>query len=100
MNGAIWDKKGANSPFWNGPQTRKEGYEERCLSCLFFQIVDKLLVSLTFLKQFTLSSAYLNMNFWTPFPFIADKITHVNISLPDREVCSICWMEYILEHKI
>jgi hypothetical protein len=59
---------------------RKEGYEERCLSYLFFRIVDKFFVSLTFIDRFTLSSTYFNMNLRTPFPFIANEVAHFEIS--------------------
>jgi hypothetical protein len=59
------------------PSIRKEGYEERCLSCLLFQIVYKLFISLTFIDKFTFSSTYLNMDLWISFPFITDKITHL-----------------------
>jgi hypothetical protein len=82
MNGEILDKKRGQFHFGMAPrpahyrQARKEGYEERWLSRLFFQIVGILLVGLTFMKQFTFSSTYLDMNFWTSFPFITDKVTH------------------------
>jgi hypothetical protein len=81
MNTGILDKK--RGPFLKGPQIRKEVCEEpayhrqgRCLSCLFLQIANKLLIGLTLLNQFALSSAYLNMNFWISFPIITDKIAH------------------------
>jgi hypothetical protein len=77
MNGEILGKKRGPIPFWNGPRTRKEGYEERWLRGLFFQIIDKLLVGLTFLDQLTFSPTYFDMDLWTSLPFIASKITHL-----------------------
>jgi hypothetical protein len=47
------------------------------LSRLFFQIVDKLPVSLTFMDHFTLSLAYFNMDLRTSLSFITNKVTHV-----------------------
>jgi hypothetical protein len=83
MNGEILDKKGGQFHFGMAPgpayrrQARKEGYEERCLSGLFFQIIHKLLVGLTFMDQFTFSPTYFDMNFWASFPFITRKVTHL-----------------------
>jgi hypothetical protein len=56
------------------------------LSRLFLHIVHKLLVGLTFLNQFALSSAYFDMDLWTSFSLITDKIAHAEISLPRQKL--------------
>jgi hypothetical protein len=85
MYGEISDKKRGQLLFWSGPQTRKEGYEERGLSRLPFQIVDELLVGLTFVNHLTLPFAYFNMDFRATLSLITNEITHAKISSPDPE---------------
>ena len=46
------------------------------LSRFFIYITDKFFIGFTFLEQFALSPAYLNMNFRTSFSLITDEITH------------------------
>lgn len=77
-----WIKKGASS-FWNGPEKRKEGYEERCLGRLFLQVGYKALVGFTLLNKFTLSPADFHVDFLATFSFVADEITHI-LALPFR----------------
>jgi hypothetical protein len=48
----------------------------RELRSLFLQTFHKFLISLTFLDKFALSPANLDMDFWTSFPFITNKIAH------------------------
>jgi hypothetical protein len=83
MKGATWGKKGGQFLFGMAPhllkagKVRKEGYEERRLRSLFFRIIYKLFISLTFLNQFTFPSADFNVNFRTSFPFITNKVAHL-----------------------
>jgi hypothetical protein len=51
------------------------------LGSLFLYIIDKFLISLTFLDEFTLPPTNFNMNFWTSLTFITNKITHFSIPL-------------------
>jgi hypothetical protein len=77
-------KKGAIF-FLEWPPEKKGGvWREVSLSRFFLQIVHKLFVGLTFLNLFALSSAYFDMDFWTSFSLITDKIAHAEISLPHR----------------
>jgi hypothetical protein len=70
-------------------------------------MIDKFLVGFTFLDELAFSSADFNMNFWTSFSFITNKITHflnppftlLAITL-DGNKYSIFRSESILEHKI
>jgi len=78
MSGVILDKKGPVPIEEPARDKERRGMKTclpqagRWLSRLFFQIVDELLVGLTFKTQFTFSSANFDMNFWTSFPFIAN----------------------------
>jgi len=47
------------------------------LGSLFLNLIDKFFISLTFLDEFALPPTNFNMNFWTPFTLIANKITHL-----------------------
>jgi hypothetical protein len=67
---------------WSRPFLREERYEAclwqagKFLGCFLFEIVCEFFKGLTFLSEFTFSTAYFDVNLWTAFPLFAYKIAH------------------------